>query len=308
MSTGTRVKTAGVEARIVVMASRQGGLVTRDQLLASGLTPRQVRYRLTTGRLRSIQRGVYVVGAITAPNARERAAALCCGPTAVVSHRSAATLWGLLPPLGEAAPVDITDPEHNRRIRGIRSHRVVSLSESQVTKVTGIPVTTAARTIIDIAANVRGRMMEQALAQVERHELASAGELLDLIERHPKRHGMRPLRALLEDDASPAMTRSEAEERFLALLRKTGLPDPEVNIAVGRYELDFFWRVERVAVEVDGFAFHSSRRRFEGDRRRDAQLAARGIRMVRVTWRQIQREPEAVLVRLAQILARAELS
>lgn len=302
------LKTATIEERIIDASSRQGGLVTRKELLAHGLTPVQIRYRVRMKRLRQVRRGVYLVGPVEPPNLRERAAALCCGPRAVVSHRSAAALWELLPPPGKATPVDITDPGHNRRMRGIRSHRVAKLGDEDVTVVDGVPITTVARTILDIAATVRERELEQALAQVERRALSSASELLELIARNPKRHGMRTLRALLENEAGPAMTRSEAEERFLALIRNAELPDPETNIAIGRYELDFLWRAERVAVEVDGFAFHSSRHRFERDRRRDAELTARGIRMMRVTWRQIEREPQALLVRLAQILARAQLS
>ena len=113
------------------------------------------------------------------------------------------------------------------------------------------------------------------------------------------------LRALLVGDASPAFTRSEAEARFLALIRKAQLSEPETNVRVGGYEVDFLWRRERVVVEVDGFAFHSSRRTFENDRRRDRELTARGFNVLRVTWRQVASESEALLVRLTQTLARA---
>lgn len=108
-------------------------------------------------------------------------------------------------------------------------------------------------------------------------------------------------------DAQPALTRSEAEERFLALVRKARLPDPAANVTVGGYEVDFFWDFGGLVVEVDGFAFHSSARMFESDRRRDADLAAAGVRVMRVTWRQIVSEPEALLVRLAQALARTDM-
>jgi very-short-patch-repair endonuclease len=98
------------------------------------------------------------------------------------------------------------------------------------------------------------------------------------------------------------MARSEAEERFLALVRRAGLPEPEVNVALHGYEIDFLWRDERLAVEIDGYAFHGDRDAFEADRRRDADLAARGIQVMRVTWRRIAKDPVATLVLLAQVL------
>jgi very-short-patch-repair endonuclease len=102
---------------------------------------------------------------------------------------------------------------------------------------------------------------------------------------------------------NPAFTRSEAERRLLALIRAAGLPPPRTNVHVGPYEVDFLWPAHRLVVEVDGFAFHSSRAAFERDRRRDADLQARGLRVTRVTWRQLEREPHAVVARLAAALA-----
>ena len=116
------------------------------------------------------------------------------------------------------------------------------------------------------------------------------------------------LRTLLESEARPAWTRSEAEEQLLALIRKAQLPAPETNVRVGSYEVDFYWRRQQLVVEVDGFAFHAAQRSFENDRRRDAWLAAHGVRVMRVTWRQLTDEPVAVVARLAQTLARAHVS
>jgi very-short-patch-repair endonuclease len=107
---------------------------------------------------------------------------------------------------------------------------------------------------------------------------------------------------LLDDDARPAITRSEAEERLLVLIRASELPHPEVNVRVGYHEVDFLWRSQRLVVEVDGFRFHSSRAAFERDRLRDAELAAMGFRVVRVTWRQLVNRPEAVVTRIATAL------
>jgi very-short-patch-repair endonuclease len=120
-----------------------------------------------------------------------------------------------------------------------------------------------------------------------------------------RRSGNRVLRSLLEEGTTPALTLSEAEDRLLDMVRKVGLPEPAANAPIGSVHVDFFWPRERLVVEVDGFAFHSSRRKFESDRRRDAMLTARGLRVMRVTWRQIIDEPETVLVRIAQALARS---
>lgn len=180
-------------------------------------------------------------------------------------------------------------------------HRVAKLDPSEVTKVDGIPITSPSRTIFDLAGVLHGRALERVVAQAEDLRLTSRSELRCLMPRHSGRRGVRALLPILEGD--PALTRSEAEERFLALIRTTPLPVPEVNVRVGNYEIDFLWRKERVAVEVDGYAFHSSPRMFEGDRRRDRDMSAMGFQVVRVTWRQLTREQEAVLVQVAQTLA-----
>lgn len=295
-----------VEERIAGLAARQHGLATRSQLLGIGLTGAQVRSRVRTKRFRELQRGVYLVTGVRMPRSREMAAALACGPGAVVSHRSAAALLGLLPHPGKSAPVDVTVPGSDRGRRpGVRAHRVIQLDPDEVAEADGIPITSAPRTVLDLARVLRGRELERALTRAERKELTSRTELLSLVARQPGRRGIRGLRALLLDEGRRAVTRSEAEERFLVLVRRAQLPAPEVNVVVGGYEIDFLWRGERLAVEVDGFAYHSSKATFESDRRRDASLSARGLRVVRITWRQITHEPEAMLVRLAQALARS---
>ncbi|MGH7553467.1 MAG: endonuclease domain-containing protein, partial [Longimicrobiales bacterium] len=159
--------------------------------------------------------------------------------------------------------------------------------------------------LFDLAGVAGVRELEQALAEATNRRLASQSELLSLASRHARRRGIQALRRMLEDDAGPLLVQSDAEERFLGLIRKARLPVPEANTRVGAYKVDFLWRPERLVVEVDGFTFHSSRGRFESDRRRDADLSAQGFRVIRVTWRQVTQEPEVVLVRLAQTLARS---
>lgn len=288
------------------LAARQRALVTRAQLLAQGVPAHAIGARVQAKRLRVLHRGVYGVGPVAAPYARELAAVLACGTHAVLSHRSAGWLWQLLPDPGDAMPVDISLPDGDRRRqRGIRVHRVCLQAEDLTTR-DDIPLTTPARTIVDLAVMLSSRELEQVLAHAERENLIERRDLLAMVGKHSGRPGAPLLRALLESEGSPALTRSEAEERLLALIRKAQLPAPETNVRVGAYEVDFFWRRERLVVEVDGFAFHATTRKFENDRRRDGSLVASGLRVMRVTWRQLTSEPEAMLVRLAQTLIRPE--
>jgi very-short-patch-repair endonuclease len=187
----------------------------------------------------------------------------------------------------------------------LRIWRVRRLVAADTAHVDGVPVTAPARTLFDIAHLMSAREVERALAQADREELVQQEALRALLRRHPRYPGTPVLRALLESGgAAPALTRSEAEERLLVLVRRAQLRAPETNVRIDGVEVDFYWRAERLVVEVDGYAYHSSARAFERDRRRDARLTARGLRIMRVTWRQIVEEPEATLARLAQALAR----
>jgi len=290
------------------LAAAQHGIVARRQLLARGVTVPTVRSRVRSGRLRPIHRGVYQVGPVAGRFAREMAAVLACGPGAVVSHRSAGSLWAILPPADATMPVELTiNSRRPFRRPGVVVHRTLSLDVDDLTHLEGVPITSPVRTLLDLAAVLRFRELEQALARAERAELVNRTDLSKVAERHRHRPGVSALRALLAGEAAPAMARSEAEERFLQLIRKAQLPPPETNVKVHGFEVDFLWRAQGVAVEVDGFAYHRSPASFEGDRRRDAHLAAQGIHVMRVTWRQLTTEPEAVLVRLAQTLVRGEL-
>lgn len=302
---GSRVRTAEADRAIDVIAARQHGVVARRQLLDAGLSVDVIDHRVRVGRLRQVHRGVYIVGPVVSPRAAEMAAVLACGEGAAVSHRSAAVLWELLQPdAGGAVHVTLPSGDRGRR-SGICVHRRGSLGPDEVTHRDGIPLTKPARTLVDLAGAADHRTLERAVAAALNARLVDGAELASALKRHAGRAGSGRLRSMLEQEQSPARTRSEAEERFLSLIRSGQLPDPGVNVTVSGYEVDFFWPVERFVVEVDGFAWHASAGRFEADRRRDAVLASAGVRVMRVTWRQIVKEPAALLVRLAQALARA---
>jgi very-short-patch-repair endonuclease len=290
------------ERAIADLAGRQRGVVTRPQLLDAGLTSHTIDHRLRSGRLHALHRGIYLVGHAVAPvGARELAAVLACGPSAVLSHRSAARLWRLLPNSGGEFDVSVAGRDPGQK-RGIRVHCVTALDPHDVRKLGGIPVTAPARTIFDLAAVVEPRALERAMAEAETRRLTRRNELLSLLARVGRRPGVAALRSLIEADATPSLTRSEAEERFLALIRSAELPAPEANVRVGRHEVDCLWRDQGIVVEIDGFRFHASRAAFERDRLRDAALAATGLRVIRVTWRQIVYRPEALIARLAAAL------
>jgi very-short-patch-repair endonuclease len=288
------------ERRIAALARRQHGVVSRTQLLHADVSSKVIDNRVRAGWLRPIHRGVYLVGPTQSEWAREMAAVLGCGDGSVVSHATAAALWGLLPYPARDRPVEVTVPIGRvRRRRGIRVHRA-DLEHEEVTKLKRIPVTTPTRTLLDLASCASLPDLEEATAKALATHRTSREKLLALLARYPHRHGAPRLRALVE--ARPRRTRSDTEKRFLALVRRAQLPTPDTNVMLRGYEVDALWREDRLVVELDSWAHHSSRAMFEADRRRDAELAAEGLRVVRITWRQIVDEPEAVVARLARAL------
>lgn len=285
------------------IAARQHGVVTRNQLVRNGLSPWEVRYRLETGRLERVHRGVYGVGPIPGERQREMAALLACGPGGLVSHWSAAACWELTTPragrsvaISVPRDVRIADP-------GIRVFRVDELHDDEATTLAGLRLTTPARTMLDLAAWATTQETERALAKAI-PGLAEPDEIHRLLLRYPRKRGRRRLLEVLEGQASHGFTRSEAERAFLRVVRSGDLDLPETNVMVEGYEVDCLWRDDRLVVEIDGRAYHSSARSFQADRDRDTALTAAGYRVIRVTWSQIRNHPRRLLVRLAGALAR----
>jgi very-short-patch-repair endonuclease len=196
------------------------------------------------------------------------AAVLACGAGAVLTHRSAAELWELLP--ATQGPVHVTVPVAGGRSKrlGLRIHRSL-MPTGDTTVQSGIPVTTPARTIADLKRSVPAATLRKAIREAEFRGL--------------------DLGAILTDG-----TRSELERAFLRLCRRHGLPEPEVNVRIGRFTVDFLWRRQRLAVETDGYAAHRGRQAFEEDRERELELGMRGLRLRRFTDRQIRRQPARV--------------
>lgn len=252
-----------------------------------------------------MHRGVYLLGPIAPPLAREMAAVLACGEGAVLSHRSAAYLHGLLAHPAEIGLVDVTVVGRNPgQHPGIRVHRVAALPPDEITVREWFRVTTAARTALDLACELPTGDLEQLIAEAHRRRLASAPALELLTERHRGRAGSRALRTLLRA-GDPAFTRSPPERLLLTLLRRAKLPPPQVNAPLGRFEVDLLWPDLCFAVEVDSYAFHSARPDRERDHARDAELARRGYRLLRVGRTQVINEPEATIALIARELGPA---
>lgn len=298
-------RTRILEELVTDLAARQHGVVSRRQLLDLGLSRTMVQSRLDTGRIRALFAGVYLVGPVEPKRAREMAAVLAGGPHATLSHTSALGLWNLFPAEPDT-PIHISVPFGGRFRRvGIVFHRVQPLAPDERVSVDGIPVTSPIRTIVDVAGMLGSRELELVVAAAERSGLIGDGDLPALPERYARRPGMAMLRKFVRDRANLEFTRSEAERRCLSLLLEAGLPRPRTNFRLGPYEIDLFWPEERVAVEIDGWAFHGTRSQFEGDRRKDAWLCARGIEVIRLSWRQITRHSTATAVQIGQALALA---
>jgi very-short-patch-repair endonuclease len=280
------------------LAARQHGVVARWQLLALGLGRRAIDHRVERGRLHVVHRGVYAVGhrAIT-QHGRWMAAVLAAGPGAVLSHRSAAALWGIRP--SSRTRIDVTVPRTLHATKALHPHCAV-LAPDETTTEHGIPMTTPARTLLDLAGVVDTRALERALNEAEVLRLSSPTPIETLLDRHPAKRGAANLRALLL--TSRSSTRSELEARFLTLVDTHDLPRPQTNTIIEGMEVDAAWRRQRLIVELDGYAFHRTRHAFERDRARDRRLAAKGWRVLRVTWRDVEHRKEELAADLRALL------
>lgn len=293
---------------VAELARQQHGVVARRQLLGLGMSGRSIDVRREHGQLHEVFRGVYVVGSRRiSRSGRWMAAVLAAGEGAVLSHRSAGRLWRILPQGAEW--VDVTCPPGRVvRRKGIVSHES-QMEDDEWLVEGGIPVTSPFRTVFDLAAVLDSRGLERALHEADVREVRDRVSLPMLLERYPGRRGARNLRALLESRRPVGMTRNDFEEAFVALIDAHGLPRPRLNADLalrGRFfEIDALWERERVALELDSRSVHATPRNFESDRQRDRILVAEGWRTMRITWRQLQEEPEAVVADLRLALTQS---
>jgi very-short-patch-repair endonuclease len=284
------------------VALRGQGTASRTDLLDAGLSRHVIDRRARTGDLHRVHRGLYLVGhTALAPRAAEFAAILACGDRAVISHRSAAFLWGMI----ERRPAEVDVTLVGRRCRakeGIRLHLLSQIDERRdVRCVENLPITSPARTLVDLAAASTTAELERALNEARAQRLVNDGQLRGVLTRAGRRPGTALLRKLLINETESGFTRKEAERLMRRLLHDADLAQPHCNAKIRGMEVDFCWAEQRLIVEVDGFQFHGHRSAFERDRKKDQLLTAAGYTVIRVTWRQLRDEP----IRVAAVIAAA---
>lgn len=282
---------------IAAIAGRQHGVVARRQLLASGLSAKAIRARIASGHLHRVNRGVYAVGhARLTPQGVLMAAVLACGPGAVVSHRTAADVHGLR--IGGTS-VEVSVASSGRRgPGGVLLHQPRHLDRCDCSVVDGIPVTTVARTLVDVAAVVSRRRLERAFDEAERREKIDISALAEVCARSNGRRGVATLRALIAERRVVPETKEELEHRFIELLRAAGIPLPSCNVLIEGVLVDAVWPAEQLVVELDSYGFHRTRAQLERDHESTVKLQLSGWRVVRLTWRMMNADLPATVTRL----------
>ncbi|MGZ5323771.1 MAG: type IV toxin-antitoxin system AbiEi family antitoxin domain-containing protein [Solirubrobacterales bacterium] len=283
------------------MARRSHGVVTRTDLLAAGVSVRQIERRLKRGTLIRVHRGVYRVGhAAPSREAAYLAAVKACGPGALLAGRAAAHLWRLIrgaPPRPEVlAPSD-------RRVPGVIVHRARAGERARhldATRLLGIPVTTVPRTLVDLASSLPASELARACHEAGVLHGTIPRQVEAVLARRPNATGSRKLRRIIHGDEPVVLSRLES--LFLARLRATGLPLPETNRVAGGRRVDCRWPRRRLTVELDSYRFHASRHAWERDRQREREARGRGDEFRRYTWADVSEDPEAMLAELRSLL------
>ena len=275
------------------LSRRQHGVITRDQLRALGFTDSAIEHRRASARLHDVHRCVYAVGRPElTPYGRWMAAVLACGPGALLSHGSAAALWGIRPPRAGRIEVSV-DSDAPRRVAGITVHRRRALRDSDITRHQAIPVTSPICTLIDLAAGAGRRNLEAAINEADRLNLLDPEGLRAALDDTPPRPGVGALRALL-DQQTFTFTRSVLERRFRRLAGEAGLPAPQTCVMVNGFEVDFYWPQLPLIVETDGLTYHRTPAQQTKDRLRDQAHTAAGIPHLRFTHAQVRNDPAYV--------------
>lgn len=315
MDPSTHQRKAGRGLGVWGLAARQHGVIAHAQLRDLGVSPDGIRHRVGSGRLHPIHRGVYAVGR---PEVTRRgdwmAAVLACGEVALLSHRSAGALWGITE--DRPGPDDVSVwPGSHRRHPGIRLHRRVWLASERASvpelgreisdREAGVPVTTPAMTLVDLASVLGGRDLEAAVNAADAEGLVDPVRVRSWADRVPRSPGAGRLRRLL-DSKTFRLTDSELERRLLRLARKAGLPPPQTGARLNGFRVDFFWPELGLVVETDGLRYHRTPAQQARDRERDQAHVAAGLTCLRFTHAQVRYEPArvaAVLARVAKRLA-----
>jgi hypothetical protein len=292
---------------VAELACRQHGVVSVGQLHSHGYSKGAIEKAVASGRLHRIDRSVYAVGHTNlSPHGKCLAAVLACGPGAVLSHYSACWLHGLA--RWEPEPFHVTGPVARRSRLPVRIHRARRLLDADREVVEEVPVTAVPRTLLDMAAAVKEGPLLRMVERAEELEVFDLGPVESLLERTWGHHGWGRLRRAIAQYQPVPFTRSGFERRFFEAVLDAGLPRPAMNYVEAGFELDVYWPEKRFAVELDVYATHGTHAAFERDRLRQEDLKLAGIELTRVTDVRFHREPEAVLERVAALLAQRPLS
>lgn len=289
-------------AALAELAGRQHGVIGKRQLETIGFVPSTIAKWVNDGRLHRLHRGVYAVGHLAISWQGRCLAAVLARPGAVASHWTAAWIHGLL--RSRPGTIHVTAPTRSRHRRDFVVHFARLAPEDRLV-VEGIPVTSVARTALDLAARQTLPDVERFLqraAELESLDRRKVEALLDRTHGH-RGHG-KLTTALAAFRPETATLRSDLERRFRRLVLAAGLPRPQTNVAVEGYELDCYWEPEAFAVELDVFATHGSPRSFEADRKRADDLLLAGVEIIRVTDVRLDREPKETIARVAAHLER----
>lgn len=291
------------ERGLRVLATRQHGAVSHRQLLELGFGVRWIERRLAEGRFEALHRDVYSVGhSRLSGKGRWWAAVLAYGAGTVLSHQSASALWGLR--RRRAGPVHVNaflGWQGTGRRPGIWLHRC-KLRTEEVTVHEGLPVTTIARTIFDLAEVAPYDEVKKAAEAADRRNLLLLRELEEVCEWGRGRRALRPARRLLIELGAPAEGRSPLETRYSEFVRAHELPAPVQNVDVLGHEVDALWPAAKLIVELDSWEHHGHRAAFERDRARDPKLLIADYRTIRVTHRRLDREPDQLAAEIRQLL------
>lgn len=296
---GQRKAIAKRERALSGLANRQHGAISRQQLIVGGLGVRTICRRVEAGQLHRIYRGVYVFGDGRVNRRTEwTAAVLACGEGALLSHRSACSLWGLA--RFRKGPIDVTSATGRQRSR-IAVHEGAICNEDRAV-VDRIPVTTVARTLFDFAEIADEEGLRSAAEEADRLRILNIPDLEAVCARCPGRRALRPVRRLIDEVRTPHDTQSPLEDRVIDLCREYDLPMPITGATVLGREVDAFWPDRKLMVEADSWQFHGHREAFERDRVRDASMQTEGYRVIRLTHRRLERERAKVAGQLSRLL------
>lgn len=289
------------------LARSQHGVVSSEQLRGIGYTPQAIHYRVRTGRLHPLHRGVYAVGRPhVTDHGRWMAAIIACGRGAVLSHSSGAALWRIGPE--ERDLIELSLPSRSRRCRpGLQIHQRPAFSDRDVTIEYGIPVTTPVQTLIDMTLRLDRAGIERMINEADKYNLAHPPGIRRALDQRVGETGVARLRQIL-DRRTFRLTKEELERRFLPLAAKAGLPVPLTGQWVNEFEVDFYWPDLGLVVETDGLRYHRTPGAQARDRLRDQAHTAAGLTQLRFTHEQVRYEPDYVAKILAQTASRFAMS